>query len=246
VRKPNTSLRLPNDLPACTSPPHQVRPFDMIGQRLYTGRIAVGQAALEYRRQLFAQTKEYSDNKRTFAFDGEPVLSEIPQLEAIYQENEEKLAVLDKFVGDCEAALADCLRKDEPPSSQLVDAIATVKVKCVEESIDMCHRLKQEVGSFALMADSGFSTMDFLNCCKFAEGDSRILMSKLARDRIKAFSKDAKAGNPEEIALCKQLVAGMGEAVKGGKTQQQAWDGEWRTVYNLAEAVMARVQKEGV
>lgn len=224
----------------------KVRPFDMIGQRLYTGRIAVGQAALEYRRQLFAQTKEYSDNKRTFAFDGEPVLSEIPQLEAIYQENEEKLAVLDKFVGDCEAALADCLRKDEPPSSQLVDAIATVKVKCVEESIDMCHRLKQEVGSFALMADSGFSTMDFLNCCKFAEGDSRILMSKLARDRIKAFSKDAKAGNPEEIALCKQLVAGMGEAVKGGKTQQQAWDGEWRTVYNLAEAVMARVQKEGV
>jgi acyl-CoA oxidase len=28
-----------------------VRPFDMIGQRLYTGRIAVSQAALEYRRQ---------------------------------------------------------------------------------------------------------------------------------------------------------------------------------------------------
>lgn len=34
-----------------------VRPFDMIGQRLYTGRIAVAQAALEYRRTLYAKTK---------------------------------------------------------------------------------------------------------------------------------------------------------------------------------------------
>jgi len=49
----------------------KVRPFDMIGQRLYTGRIAVGQAALEYRRQLYKQTKEYSDNKPTFSFSGE-------------------------------------------------------------------------------------------------------------------------------------------------------------------------------
>jgi len=30
-----------------------VRPFDMIGQRLYTGRVAVGQAALAYRRELY-------------------------------------------------------------------------------------------------------------------------------------------------------------------------------------------------
>ena len=36
-----------------------VRPFDMIGQRLYTGRVAVAQGALEYRRQLFKMTKEY-------------------------------------------------------------------------------------------------------------------------------------------------------------------------------------------
>lgn len=149
-------------------------------------------------------------------------------------------------MGDCEAALADCLRNGETPSSQLVDAIATVKVKCVEESIDMCHRLKQEVGSFALMADSGFNTMDFLNCCKFAEGDSRILMSKLARDRIKAFSKDANVGDEDELALCKQLVAGMGKNVQEGMNKQEAWDTEWKTVYALAEAVMARVQREGV
>lgn len=34
-----------------------MRPFDMIGQRLYTGRVAVAQAALEYRRALFQKTK---------------------------------------------------------------------------------------------------------------------------------------------------------------------------------------------
>jgi len=55
----------------------------------------------------------------------------------------------------------------------------------VETSIDLCFRLKQEVGSFALMDDAGFKHMDFLQCCKFAEGDSRILMQKMARDRLK-------------------------------------------------------------
>ena len=87
-----------------------VRPFDMIGQRLYTGRVAVAQAALEYRRQLFKQTKEYSDNKRTFSFVGEPVLSEIPQLNAIYDENEVKLAALDEFVKNCEVKVSVFLR----------------------------------------------------------------------------------------------------------------------------------------
>jgi hypothetical protein len=36
------------------------------------------------------------------------------------------------------------------------------------------------------MGETGFDNMDFLQCCKFAEGDSRILMSKITRDRLKA------------------------------------------------------------
>ena len=35
-----------------------IAPFAMIGQRLYSGRVAVAQAALEYRRQLFDVTRE--------------------------------------------------------------------------------------------------------------------------------------------------------------------------------------------
>lgn len=223
-----------------------VRPFDMIGQRLYTGRIAVAQAALEYRRQLFKQTKEYSDNKHTFAFKGEPVLSNIPQLAAIYQENTAQMVKLDGFVGDCEAALNACLKNGGAPSNKLVDAIATCKVRAVETSIAMCFKLKQEVGSFALMDDAGFKHMDFLQCCKFAEGDSRILMTKMSRDRMKLFAKEGDAGNPIEIELCKAIGAGMAAAAKGGADKSAAWDSEWINVYKLAEAVMVRVEKEGV
>ena len=59
----------------------------------------------------------------------------------------------------------------------------------METSIDLCFRLKQELGSFALMDNSGLGQLDFLQCCKFAEGDSRILMQKLSRDRMKLYKK---------------------------------------------------------
>ena len=106
-----------------------VRPFDMIGQRLYTGRIAVSQAALEYRRQLFKQTKAYSDNKQIFSFKGSRVLSDIPQLAAIYEENEQKMSAIDAFVGTCETQLSDSIKSGKPPSTKLVEAIATCKVR---------------------------------------------------------------------------------------------------------------------
>jgi acyl-CoA oxidase len=108
-----------------------VRPFDMIGQRLYSGRIAVAQAALEYRRQLFKQTKEYSDNKRIFCFaSGTRVLTDIPQLTAIYHENENKMRNIDAFVKSCESQLSDSIKSGTPPSTELVEAIATCKVRC--------------------------------------------------------------------------------------------------------------------
>jgi acyl-CoA oxidase len=128
--------------------------------------------------------------------------------------------------------------------------IAVAKVKAVEHSIDLCWRLKQEVGSYALMGDAGFGSMDFLQCCKFAEGDSRVLMLKMARDRMRQFAKEAKAGVPvaageeEEAALCGTLARAMG-AAKGDKAAEaHIWDTEWRSVYELAEAVMARTMEQ--
>lgn len=54
--------------------------FHMIGQRLFTGRVAVAQAALEFRRGLFDMTKKYADKKPCWAPSGEPMLSNIPQV----------------------------------------------------------------------------------------------------------------------------------------------------------------------
>lgn len=147
----------------------EIRPFDMIGQRLYTGRVAVAQGALEYRKQLFAQTKNYSDNKETYSRGaGKSVLSDIPQLRTLYDKSSARLAEISKLAADCEVALSNTLKKGETPSARLVDAIATCKVLAVEDSIKACFQLKQEVGSYALMHDSGFKHMDFLQCCKFA------------------------------------------------------------------------------
>ena len=59
------------------------------------------------------------------------------------------------------------------------------------------------------MAGTGFDQMDFITCCKFAEGDSRILMLKLVRDRLHLFKKDMMSGNlkdNEEEVLCVEIA----------------------------------------
>lgn len=91
------------------------------------------------------------------------------------------LDVMDAFVGECEARLRRCLVAGEIPPPSLTRAIAVSKIRAVETAIELCFRLKQEVGSYALMDGTGFGHTDFLQCCKFAEGDSRILSQKLSR-----------------------------------------------------------------
>ena len=228
-----------------------VAPFEMIGQRLYTGRVAVAQAALAFRAQLFDVTKAYADNKsipdvaRTGAA---PKLSGIPQLKALFAEADETAALLEDFVNKCEDRLAPLLRTGAVPDEELAHAIATAKVKAVEHSIDLAWRLKQEVGSYALMGSSGFKHLDFLNCCKFAEGDSRILMQKMARDRLRKFAADLKAGaaddGTEEARLAGELAAALAPA-KGDKARQAAlWDEHYLLVYALAEQMMGRTIRE--
>jgi len=222
--------------------------FHMIGQRLFTGRVAVAQAALEFRRGLFESTKQYTDKKACWAPDDQrPMLTNIPQLKAIFKENDEKMAVMDAFVGKCESELAKCLKNDETPSIALVEAIAVAKVKAVEESIEISHRLQNEVGSYALMAGTGFEQKDFLTCCKFAEGDTRILMQKMTRDRLKLFekkqaSKDTSTWDDETkqvAAFAKVLL----KDVKNHGDKVKAWEDNWRGVYALAEVLMTNTMK---
>eukprot|EP00971_Amphidinium_carterae_P232305 4609899-Amphidinium_carterae.1 len=81
------------------------------------------------------------------------------------------------------------------------------------------------------MGGVGFDQMDFLQACKFAEGDSRILMQKLARDRVKS---NKNVGSPQEQAL----VASLRQALQTG---QQEWDVHFDEVYDLAWLIVTRI-----
>ena len=143
-------------------------------------------------------------------------------------------------MGGCEAELRECLVARTIPPDTLTRAIAVAKIRAVETSIALCHALKQEVGSYALMWNTGFENTDFLQCCKFAEGDSRILMQKMARDRLKLEASAGGNGNAAEAALCARIGAGMAAAAKEGAGRKEAWDAQWVEVYELAELVMQR------
>jgi len=204
----------------------------MIGQRLYTGRIAIAWASLTFTRKLFEMTRTYSDNKACWGPKQTSSLTSVPQLAALYRSADKKLSRVEAFVTECERRLSECLQQDKLPSRELTDAIACAKIAASETSIDLCFRLKQDVGSYALMGGVGFDQMDFLQACKFAEGDSRILMQKLARDRVK-LNKDV--GSSQEQAL----VGSLRQALQSGG--QKEWDLHFEEVYDLAWLVVTRI-----
>lgn len=68
---------------------------------------------------------------------------------------------------------------------------------------ELAQSLHEQVGSYALMHGTGFELMDMLLCCKFAEGDSRILQMKLARDRLKRVNNDSSAEKNKTYSLDK-------------------------------------------
>ena len=215
--------------------------FHMIGQRLFTGRVAVAQAALIFCREIFKSTKAYTDNKECWGPQGNVPLSSLPHLNHLYEEAESTCSKIETFVNACERDLSNCLRSNSMPSVKLVEAIAAAKVRAVEEAISFTHRLRNEVGSYALMKDSGFGQTDFLQCCKFAEGDSRILMQKMARDRMKRFMTEEKnTVDDEESQLCLQLKNAIEQDITSGKAANKhiAWELRWREVYELANAII--------
>jgi alkylation response protein AidB-like acyl-CoA dehydrogenase len=206
-----------------------VNTMSMIGQRLFTGRVAVAQAALTFARVLYNMTRNYSDNKACWAPGGkEQSLSVVPQLRGLYREAAATLDRADRYVQSCETDLCACLRRDAVPPLALQADIAVAKILGAETAISLCFRLKQEVGSHALMGGTGFEQMDFLQACKFAEGDTRILMQKIARDRVKA---KQPFGNAEE----ERLVAKLRQA-----RSQDEWDDAYVDVYGLAQQVIDR------
>jgi hypothetical protein len=82
----------------------------------------------------------------------------------------------------------------------------------------------------------------YFKACKFAEGDSRILLQKIARDRMNLFRHRKKEGDEEEEKLCMQIAQAM--MGKKGKEMSEAWNGQFETVTALAQKVVSRVYAE--
>ena len=233
----------PGDAAAATThaPMRGMHVMEMIGQRLFTGRVAVAQAALAFGRYLFSKTREYTDSKLCWAPKGvRPPLSMLPQLSSLYDEADEAFEYAERYAAACEAQLCAVLRRGGIPPPPLQEAIAVAKVRSVETVIQLCFRLKQAVGSHALMVGSGFEHLDGMQIAKFAEGESFVLMQKLARDRVKspaADAADASHGLPrseQEAALAAEL-----------RTSRSAeWLAKAGKVYLLAELVMDRKMEQ--
>lgn len=212
-----------------------MRTMEMVGQRLFTGRVAVAQAALSFGRILFARTQAYTDKKLCWAPKGvRPPLSALPQLAGLFAEADEALSYAERYTGLVETQLNESLISNKIPNSKLQEAVAVAKIRSVETVIQSCFKLKQTVGSYALMEGSGFEQLDSMQIAKFAEGESFVLMQKLARDRMK--ESNVVNVSAEE----RKIVEGLKQ---GGP---QAWDAQASNVYLLAELIMDRVMTEWV
>ena len=182
--------------------------LEVIGQRLLTGRMCISQAGLVFARTLFAKTRAYSDNKSVWSpTDSNLKLSDVPQLAALYKRADDELGRMEEFVTAIEAQLCVCLSESTIPSPELVEAIAVCKIRGVGAATELCFALQQEVGSFALLGGGGFEHLDMLLCCKFAEGDERILMQKMARDRLKTVENGMAGGVGGWVELGAELLS---------------------------------------
>jgi acyl-CoA oxidase len=227
--------------------PERMR-IEVIGQRLLTGRMAIAQAALVSCRVLHMHTETYARGKVCNGLSGETSLYSMPQLKNVFDESYAELDKMFGFVAATEARLNDCLRNDTIPDEDLVDAISVCKIRAIRVSIERAHALRLEVGSYALMHGTGFELMDMLLCCKFAEGDSRILQMKLMRDRLKKVKKDGPvatalqvfSSDGKEALAALKLAQKLAPAGRDLKKMDKLFTKHWKEIYALAEIIEER------
>lgn len=226
-----------------------VRPLEIMAQRLHTGRAVIATSALVFAQTLFARTKAYLDAQTCWSPAGEHPLSALPQLASLYADATTTLGQRLAQMAALEHEMVPHLRRNALLPKGIAAAVAAGKVLCIEESIDLCHRLQQEVGSYALMVGTGFEHLGYLQCCKFAEGDSRVLMQKLARDRVRDYlrGEDTREDEDttEEERLCDELahhhLAHLGTTTATSTTTATAREDAWRLPYELATRVGQRL-----
>ena len=228
--------------------------IEVIGQRLLTGRMCIAEAALVSARVLHMKTEAYARKKVCNGLAGERSLYSMPQVQSRFEKSYKAIDEMVGFVAAIEERLCAHLRNGTIPDADLVDAIAVCKIRCIDVAIEASHKLRMEVGSYALMHKTGFELMDMFLCCKFAEGDTRILQMKLARDRLKKLHKngmlsemanlfgstqEARAEGLAALMLAKNLAPAGRDLDK----MAIAMDKNWKEVFELAKLIEVRHMK---
>jgi len=234
---------------------HQVREermrIEVIGQRLLTGRQCIAEAALVSARVLHEKTEKYAQEKVCNGLAGEVSLASMPQLASVFQESYAELDRMIAFTAGVGERLAACLRDGTIPDDDLVDAISVCKIRAIDASVQRVHALRQEVGSYALMDGTGFELVDMFLCCKFAEGDSRILQMKLTRDRLKKVQRAGAIGaitacfstHGAEARAALSLARKLQPAGRDLEKLAAAMNTYWRDVYALADIIADRFEE---
>ena len=217
----------------------KVPTMDIIGQRLYTGRVAVAQGALKCTRaklEIISNNFEASNicwtplmspRRSRMGKDGRPQLSTSLISQAFHT-----LDRLDRFAAKVEAELCVSLLHGVLPKDRSQQAIAVLKVEAVETCIDISTSVRPQ----KTQTTSLYHGHDFLYCCKFAEGDTNALMQKMARDLAQA---ESAKSNIQVKAALDHLKQEMSHIQKGsGCSSAEAWDKCGELVYIVAEAHM--------
>ena len=226
--------------------------MDMIGQRLFTGRVAVAQAALTFVRRLFDDTKRYSDQKPCTMRGDAPALTDVPQLRALYDEGYATIDRLDAYVKQCENELCQCLRATRNPRRGSSPSHRRGEDKS-RGGRDR-SRVSPEARSRVVRTDVWHwisTTRTFCSAANLPKGDSRILSQKLARDCFGAFQRNDQRSavgvkSEIELDLCQRIDEHMRDAREANAkvSKIEAWDSAWREVYRLAEVICERVMHE--
>ena len=105
------------------------------------------------------------------------------------------------------------------------------------------------------MHGTGFELFDMLLCCKFAEGDSRILQQKLSRGRLQQLKREGVAratasllsfsADSTEVMAALRLGRKLSAAARDPAKLEAAMDASWREIYDLADLVAARHVRTG-
>jgi len=167
----------------------------------------------------------------------------------VLRESYEELDRMMAFTAGVESELNECLKNGTIPDAELVEKIAVCKIKCIEVAVERVHQLRLEVGSYALMHDTGFELVDMLLCCKFAEGDSRILQQKLARDRLRKLQRSGVSGEIGDMFVGRafsesvnalKLAQKLAPAGRDIKKLGELMDEHWSDIYELADQICER------